>query len=323
MGDKKVNSKKEFMDGLEGVGRTMRVATKSAQDDLGEIIKASELIHVTPAGNKQLSIGARKILNFLLETAAGHAWEDRVHVVPKADLRRRHKANDRVDEYVDELHRTTLVFDVLSPRGKEARLKVPLLRATVEENEGDGLCYFQFTDEVREMLRQSSTYAVLNSHAVYAFESGYSIVMYEIGCQRVGLRNPTVELTVQQVRQLFNVPVGAYKDFGQLNASVLKKAKKEVDALSHFTVHIETKKSGRTVTKVILKFWKKSTMGEMQAAELLRLTRDERRAMVNREVKGKKSQVQLQMEELLNEEAQRLGLEEDQKEISLDDEIIY
>lgn len=303
-----------------GIERTMKVAhTEGRNGGKTNIIKASELIEVTPANGGKLSLGSRKIMNLMLQTAAGDAWEDRTFIIAKSELRGGHKSNEHLDRHLKELQSTILRFDVLSPRGREAEMTVPLLRSTINEKNGDGLCYFRFTEEVREMLRQSKTYAILNSRAVLAFESKYSLVLYEIGCQKAGLQNPWVQLTIEQLRALMNVPEGTYPLFANLRRRTIEVAMKEVNALAHFTVSFQVIKKGRHIVAVKFGFWNKDSYQDAASAELLRLTRQERRAKVNRE--GGDAQFELKLSPRIQAVLDELSAMDD--ESGLDDEIPY
>lgn len=296
----------------------MKVAHKEKQSSYDEtIVKARELIEVSPAEGKHLSLGSRKILNLMLQEVAGDAWEDRTFTIEKRVLRQRHKSYDQLEVHIKELQQTVLHFNVLSPRGKEAILSVPLLVSTISEKEKNGLYYFQFSEEVREMLRKSSTYAILSSRCVLSFESKYSLILYEIGCQRAGMKNPYIYLEIAKLRELLNVPPGTYRDFTSLRNKTILMAQNEINALAHFTMSFEAIRTGRKITSVKLGFWEKDSMGDAKAAELLRLTRNERRALVNNSNKPKDPTF-IKLENDLKSKTTKYS-----PQISLDDEIIY
>lgn len=267
---------------MSQVGRTMKAARAARENFRGaEIVKASELIEIRPAKAAVLSLAARRTLNLMVQTAAGDAWSADMHVIAKSELRGHHKGNERIGDVLDELMTTMLIIPKLSARGKEATLRAPILASTTEEHDERGLVYFQFAPSVRRLLARSSTYAILDARAIRAFESKYSMALYEIGCQMVGRRNPIVRYTIQDLREVLNVPTGSYKDFAQLRRKVLDAARTEIEALADFQMTVEMEKQGRRVVAVRLGFWPKDDHGKEVAAELARLPRVQRRATIN------------------------------------------
>jgi hypothetical protein len=260
---------------------TMQVA-KAAQDNSpSEIVKASELIEVRPAKSAALSLAARRALNLMVQAAAGDAWQGHKHVISKKALRGDHKGNERIRDTLEELMTTLVVMRYTSPRGKPATLRATILSVTTEEDDETGNVYFQFTDPIRWLFQQSSTYAVLDARAIRAFESKYAMALYEIGCQLFRRRNPTVRYSMADLREVLNVPQGTYKDFAQLRRKVIEPARREIEALADFQMTVELEKQGRRVVGVRLGFWEKDDHGKDVAAELARKPREQRRATVN------------------------------------------
>lgn len=261
--------------------RTMKVAQAKQAVGHDEIAKASEIVEVRPAKTAVLSLAARRTLNLMVQAAAGDAWQGHRHAISKKALRQGHKGNERISDILEELMTTLLVMQYVSPRGKPATLRAQILAPTSEENESDGYVYFQFTDPVRWLFQQSSTYSVLDARAIRAFESKYSMALYEIGCQIVGRRNPTIRYDIDDLRDVLNVPRGRYGDFAQFRRKVLEPARREIEALADFQMTMELEKQGRRVVGVRFGFWEKDEYGKDAAAELARKPREQRRATVN------------------------------------------
>jgi len=259
----------------------MQVASAKQAVGHDEIAKASEIVEVRPAKAAVLSLAARRALNLMVQQAAGDAWQGYRHAISKRALRQGHKGNERVGDILDELMTTLLVMQYVSPRGKPSTLKAQILAPTSEENDEDGYVYFQFTDPVRWLFQQSRTYAVLDARAIRAFESKYSMALYEIGCQMTGRRDPTVRYTLPDLREVLNVPQGRYGDFAQFRRKVLEPARREIEALADFQMTMELEKQGRRVVAVRFGFWEKDDQGKDEAAYLQRLPREQRRAKVN------------------------------------------
>jgi hypothetical protein len=271
--------------------RTMKVAHEVSENAHDEIVKASEVVEVRPAKTATLSLAARRVLNLLVQHAAGEAWQGYRHVISKKELRQGHKGNERIGDILDELMTTLIVARYTSPRGKPGTLRATLLASTTEEDEESGYVYYQFSDPVRWLFQQSRTYAVLDARAIRSFESKYSMALYEIGCQMVGRRNPIIRYSIPDLREVLNVPKNSYKDFSVLRRYVLEKARKEIEALSDFQMTIEYEKNGRKTTGVKIGFWEKDEYGKDEAAYMQRLPREQRRAHVNS--RGKKQSPRL------------------------------
>jgi hypothetical protein len=215
-------------------GRTMRVATEVARRGTDEIVKAAELVTVRPAKGKSLSLAARRALNLMIQHAAGDAWEAKEFWITKAALRRGHKSNDRIEDLMSEIGTTEVIINTITPKGTPGRLIVPILASRIEEDDetDSGVVWYEFTPKVAAMLRRSETYALLSGKAVLAFESKYSLVLYEIGCQLSGRHNPTQEFTIDALRELIGVPPGKMTEWSDLRRFTLEKAKREIDHLA-------------------------------------------------------------------------------------------
>ena len=299
-------------------------AAKAAQDrQPNEIVKANEVVEVRPAKAATLSLASRRVLNLLVQAAAGEAWQGYRHVISKKAIRNAHKGNERIGDIIDELMTTLLVMRYTSPRGKPATLKAPILSSTSEEDDSTGNVYFQFSDQVRWLFQQSSTYAVLDARAIRAFESKYSMALYEIGCQLYRRNNPTVRYSVEDLREVLNVPKGTYKDFAQLRRYVIEKARSEIDALADFQMTIELEKEGRRVVSLRLGFWKKDEYGQDAAAELARKPREQRRATLHASSSQPRPADQGDLLDALAAGEKRDLTAEQESDLPIDDEIPY
>lgn len=149
-----------------------------------------------------------------------------------------------------------------------------------EKDNTDGLLYYRFSPEVAEIVRKSEIYAILNLTMMEAFESKYSVKLYEFGARRINLQAPFLEVTIKQLREIFNVPDNAYKDFSVLRNRVIETAQKEVNRLSNFSVTFTPIKEGRKFTKVKFGFFKKDDYGTEKAQELLEMDLSDRRAVI-------------------------------------------
>lgn len=250
------------------VGRTMRVAEQVARRGSGEIVKASELIAIVPAKGRSMSLSARRFLNLMIQAAAGAGWTGEIFEISKALLRREHKGSEQLTQTLDELMTTTIHFSSLSSSGMSDDA-VPILtrRGIDRANTTGAMVRFRFSPEVTEMLRNSETYAVLESRAVLGFQSKYSMAIYEIGCQLVHRQNPSITVTPAKLRELVNVSADRYAVWTDMRRFVLKQAQSEIDQLAHFVFSWEEIKKGRQVLEVKLSFTLKPGDDAIAAAE--------------------------------------------------------
>lgn len=254
------------------IGKTMKRAHAVAKGSRGaEIVKPRDLINVRYAGGASPSLFARRSLNLMIGKAEGNAWRDQAFSITKGELRRGHKGNERIEEMLDELMTIKFKLDVVSPNGRPAKLTAALLASNIEEYEEDdrSLVWFRFTDEARAIFQDSNIDAVMNRAAVLAFESKYSITLYEIGALVSGKRDPTVEYSVQELRERLGVPPGSMMNWADLKRRTLDQAKAEIDQLAHFTLDWQEKRYGRKVVGVELRFWRKDNAGITAAADEL------------------------------------------------------
>jgi len=80
---------------------------------------------------------------------------------------------------------------------------------------------------------------VLNRAVVLAFESRYSVTLYERGAWLCGRQHDRVwRGTVPQLREILGVPEKAYRNWTELRRNTLDLAVPEVDQLGHFTTTV-------------------------------------------------------------------------------------
>ncbi len=238
-------------------GRTMRAAHIMAQDIPNtQIVAPRELVEAAFARGSSPSASARKAIALMLHKAAGDAWEPgKLFSIPMSELRSSHKGNGRLRDALDEVQRTLIRIETLSPAGKHAIESAPILTRRIDETDPGGLVWFQFSEAARLALQGSEHYAVLNRAVVLAFESRYSVTLYERGAWLCGRQHDRVwRGTVPQLREILGVPEKAYRNWTELRRNTLDLAVPEVDQLGHFTTTVSETRRGRQVVGVALAF---------------------------------------------------------------------
>ncbi len=252
------------------------------------VVKAGELVDATYPDGASLSGVARKVLVLLLAKAAGDAWQDAEFCITKGELRGRHQSNDRLDKVLDELQRILLRVQMKSPRGQDAVLVAPVVSQRIEELSDDArsLVYWRFSEPMRRIMQASDHYAELQKQAILAFDSRYSVTLYEQGCLRYRRRHPVWQGSIQDLREMLGVPAGnKYRDWTDLRRFTLDMAKSEIDHLAPFTLRWQETRRGRAVVSVELWFEPKPPEARTDAvAELQRprVGRKARRAETDR-----------------------------------------
>lgn len=253
------------------LGLTARVASATFErDGYKHLIKAAEAVYSYPANGARLSLPAQKMLNFMIHLAGSQNFANKLYRLPKRVVRGNHKGNERIFDALKEIFDSSLV--VIGPfRGRRSRAELRILSSYVrpeEEDDSDAAdIHFQFTDAFLEIQRSSQLWAKLSGPAMVKVTSTYALKLYEIGMQRYQMDYPSLELDIDTLRKLLNVPEGAYKDFGILRTRTIDRAMAEVNQLAPFRVTMpedRMRRRGRKVEAVTLDFHAKD---EDEAAE--------------------------------------------------------
>lgn len=260
----------------------MRAAHQAARTTPAtEIVKSGELVEARYAKGISPSAAARKVLALLIQAAAGDAWKAGPHTMLKKDLRGSHNSNDRLTEIFDELQTVLMKLDTTAPDGRAAKLVAPVIAYRLEHLEDDdrSRVWWEFSEPARRAMQGSNYYAGLNRGTLLAFESRYSVTLYERGCLLAGRRDARWRGTVEDLREVLGIPAGKYRDWGDIRRFVLDRAIAEVNQLADFVVTytVETGARGR-ITRVELWFRPKAPEERNAAARELAMSRQGRRA---------------------------------------------
>jgi len=246
-----------------------------------EVVKAGELVEARFARGVSPSAAARKMLALLIQTAAGDAWQPGPHSVLKRQLRGSHKGNERLGDAFDELQATLLRIGTTAPDGHAAALVAPVVAYRIEHLEDDDKArvWWEFSEPARRAMQGSDHYAAMNRAALLAFESRYSVTLYERGALLFGRRDPRWRGTVEELREIMGVPAGHYRGWADIRRKVVEPACAEVNQLADFACGWKVEQGPRNkVLAVELWFRPKSPAARTAAAHELGETRDGRKA---------------------------------------------
>jgi len=246
--------------------RTLRQRTTGnpldPNDPTGSMVKPSELVDVVEL--TPLTLSDRRIYNLLL----AHAWdridEDVEHAIPKAVLRGTHESNDRLVDTIRRLRAAQVEVRIFRD-GRPYIRSISLLGRVDRPEDGDdetGAIYYKFDADMRDIIRQSSIFARLQTEVMFCFSSKYALALWEMVQKRGGLKHKnTEEFTPDDLRKMLGVPRGKLRDFSSFRRFVLIPAVDEVNALSPFMVQIDAVRHGRKVVKLRLMWFAKDEQG--------------------------------------------------------------
>ncbi|MXN17855.1 RepB family plasmid replication initiator protein [Pseudooceanicola sp. GBMRC 2024] len=234
---------------------TTRYRTVDARPSRDSLVKPGELvdlIEVTP-----LTLTDRRIYNQLLENAWEAIDKPVMHVIAKADLRGSHNSNDRIGESIERLMSAIVKIEAVW-NGKPAIERVQLLGGNVEMARADGLFEYEIPPRLRKIISNSTVFARLQREVMFALSSKYALTLYEMVQKRGNLRWRSSErFTLEALRGVLGVPKGKLTSWSNLRMRAIDPAVAEVCALSDYMVEVHPIKTGRSVTHVELRWWRK------------------------------------------------------------------
>lgn len=222
----------------------------------GELV---DLIEVTP-----LSLTDRRIYNQLLENAWEGIDKPVTHKISKSALRGSHNSNDRIGESLERLM-SAIVKVGVTWDGEAAVERVQLLGGNLEGLRAEGMIEYEIPPRLRKIIGNSTVFARLQREVMFALSSKYALTLYEMVQKRGNLRWKASErFGLDQIRGVLGVPKGKLTSWSNLRLRAIDPAVAEVNALSDFLVEIQPIKTGRAVTHVELRWWRKD--GDVRGA---------------------------------------------------------
>lgn len=250
--------------------------TLEARPNAESLIKPGELVdlvEVTP-----LTLVDRRIYNQLLE----HAWDsiDRpvTHVIAKSVLRGSHNSNDRVGDSVERLMGAIVRISVTLD-GEPAIERVQLLGGNVETLRRDGLLEYEIPPRLRRIIKDSTVFARLQREVMFALTSKYALTLYEMVQKRGNLRwRDSDRFSLSELRGILGVPKGKLTTWSNLRLRAIDPAVLEVNQLSDYVVEVSPIKTGRSVSHVELRWWRKDSEGQKTTERELSFSKVGRKA---------------------------------------------
>jgi len=244
--------------------------TVDARPNAESLIKPGELvdvIEVTP-----LTLNDRRIYNQLLENAWDAIDKPVSHVIQKSMLRGSHNSNDRVGESIERLMSAIVKVGVVWD-GEPAVERVQLLGGNIETLRNDGLLEYEIPARLRKIISNSTVFARLQREIMFALSSKYALTLYEIVQKRGNLRwRASEKFSIEDLRGILGVPRGKLTSWSNLKLRAIDPAVEEVSALSDYIVEVDPIKTGRRVTHIELRWWRKDAGGEAEVERELQFS---------------------------------------------------
>lgn len=238
-------------------GKAWRTLEARATPD--SLIKPGELVdlvEVTP-----LTLADRRIYNLLLENAWDSIDKPVIHTISKTRLRGSHNSNDRIGESIERLM-AAIVKVKVTQNGETAIERVQLLGGNVEFETPDGLLHYEIPPRLRRIIKDSTIFARLQKEVMFALSSKYALTLYEMVQKRGNLiYRSSEDFVIGEMRGVLGVPKGKLTTWSNLYNRAIRRAVEEVNQLSDYLVEIEPLKTGRKVSHIRLKWWKKDSGG--------------------------------------------------------------
>jgi Initiator Replication protein len=230
------------------------IEARSTPDSLikpGELV---DLVEVTP-----LTLTDRRIYNLLLENAWDSIDKPVIHTIGKARLRGSHNSNDRIGESIERLM-AAIVKVKVTQNGETAIERVQLLGGNVEFEMPDGMLHYEIPPRLRRIIKDSTIFARLQKEVMFALSSKYALTLYEMVQKRGNLvYRSSEDFPIGEMRGVLGVPKGKLTTWSNLYNRAIRRAVEEVNQLSDYLVEVEPLKTGRKVSHVRLKWWKKDS----------------------------------------------------------------
>jgi hypothetical protein len=260
--------------------KTTEIMAISGHDD--EMITAGELTELRFIDrNNQvvqgISTRSHKILHSLVNNAGPQITKaSERFTIDLSAVNHSHLSKEDLEATIGELAGTVICIDTETRRGSAKRYGSFLSDVVVYDEETSQLEY-EFSPLMRSIFQNSNHWAALSTRALYAFESGYGIRLYEMITLRENLKYKREEtFTINELRQRFGVQSGKLKTWQTFKLNVLEKAIREVNLLSGAVVSYVVIKRGRKIDRVTLSWRIKDADERDLTSDLLDRTRNER-----------------------------------------------
>lgn len=239
--------------------------TLDAKPNDVSIVKPGELVDVIEMS--PLTLADRRIYNLLLSYAWDAVGDPVQHVIPKHELQGTlHKGTDRLEESLRRLM-AAIVCVRRQRDGKWETQLVQLLGPNTIPDADDGMVHYNFSEELRDIIRESTVFARLHKQIMFALSSKYSLALYEMIQKRGNLNRNFEEFTMAELRGFLCVPPGKLTSWINFKNKAIRPAVKEVSELSDYAVTVEPIKGKAKQFTGVRLGWERKPLPELQKVE--------------------------------------------------------
>ena len=245
--------------------------TKDISPRKGEMIKPKEIIGI--GGIEGWSLADRRTWNLLLI----NAWNDRLEdptadfTIQLSELRGLHDSNDRIKQSLERLQKTLVTATL--PDGTVRTVQMLGGTDIKDSDRTEGVLKYDFHRKLVPLLRESEIYARMEVKVLSAFTSKYALALYEIISTKINLRKSSEEIDLDTLRQWLGVDAGKLGTWSNLWKFAIKRAVKELNSLSPYTVEIDPIRQGRKVVKVCISWEKKQPFSPAEQSAVREVNR--------------------------------------------------
>ena len=220
------------------------------------LAKRSELIKASPAIQVQskMTLLQRRAWNVLLANAYDELPNTDIYRVSVAELAAKLGFNSKNENYLKEILEALVDCKVkwnLLDKNKEEEWGVAVLLASTDIK--DGICTYGFAPHLRLKLHNPRIYAKLNLRLQNRFKSQYALVLWELCFDYFDTdrdQGETPFISIETFKELLGLGKDDYPIFSEFNRSVIKRAIKEINALTNYHVEVEQKRLGRRISEL-------------------------------------------------------------------------
>lgn len=231
--------------------------------------KPGELIEFR--SRRGLTLQDRRILNLLIEHAGPQIALDQVHRIAMSALRGRHKGGERVRDSILRLMETTVVVPTRDSHGNEATERGVFLDSTTTTDDEDAPgaeVVYSFSRTMRRVIANSHYWGRLKRHIICAFQSKFSLALYEAICLRAELRVSEQQLSVEKFRETLGLSSARLLAANNLKQRAIDPAVREINGLSDFWVEVQPIRQGGLVRGTVIGYrlhWRRKSDEEWHA----------------------------------------------------------
>ena len=154
----------------------------------------------------------------------------------------------------------------------------------IETTRRDGLLEYEIPQRLRRIIKDSTVFARLQREVMFALSSKYALTLYEMIQKRGNLKYRASEkFSLEDLRGILGVPKGKLTSWSNLKLRAIEPAMAEVNALSDYMVEIAPVKTGRRVTHIELRWWRKDAGSTAKAERELSFSKVGRKARMSGE----------------------------------------